>query len=404
MADTTTELLYDPRDPAVRMDPYPHYQRLREKDPVHKSPFGYWILSRFREVEAVLRDTRVTSEFHRDETWAKHRGGPDSPVVRDTRQWMLMLDKGAHRRIRGLVNHVFTERAIERLRPRIAEVLDELLDKMDSGDQIDLIKNLALPMPVTVICGLVGLPTEDRELCRGWTEKIGHVVDPALSRETEVAMNQAVLEFHEYISGHLAQRRRNPREDILSMLLAAEVDGERLTDDEIVANVLLLFNAGHETSVNLLGNGMLALLRHPEELRRLRQNPDLINNGIDEISRYDAPVQLVARMTTDPLPLGDTVIPAGAKVMLLLGAANRDPERYPQPDRLDLSRSNVRPIAFGGGPHFCIGAQLGRVEGRMVFTEVLRRYRTIELATETVRWRPHVNFRGLVELPLTMRP
>ncbi|MDQ3403981.1 MAG: cytochrome P450 [Actinomycetota bacterium] len=403
MADSATTLLYDPRDPSVRTDPYPHYQRLRETDPVHKTPFGYWVLTRHRDIDTVLRSPAVTSEFHRDATWAKHRGGSESPVVRDTRRWMLMLDKRAHRRIRGLVNHVFSAKSLERLAPRIADILDGLIDRLGTGDKIDLIKHLALPLPVTVICELVGLPTTDQEICRVWTEKIGHVVDPALTEETQIAMNEAVLEFREYIKGHLLERRRKPREDILSLMLAAEVDGEKLDDEEIIANVLLLFNAGHETSVNLVGNGMLALLRHPDQLAALRANPSLIEDGIDEISRYDAPVQLVARITTKPVEVGDKEIPAGSKVMLLLGAANRDPERYPEPDRLVLDRGDIKSLAFGGGPHYCIGAMLGKIEGRMVFTELLRRYSTLELAVDDVVWRPHVNFRGLTELPMTLK-
>jgi cytochrome P450 len=398
MSTPVNELLYNPRDPVMRSDPYPTYRRLRETEPVHLSPFGYWIVSGYRQVAALLRDPRLTSEFHRDAKWAQHRGGSDSPVVRDTRMWMLMLDGAAHRRIRGLVNPVFSARAIQSMYPRIAAILGGILDEMGEGEGVDLISSLALPVPVTVICGLVGLPVEGRDQCRRWTEAIGHVVDPALDEPTERAMNKALIEFRGYIGEHLRQRRITPRDDILSRLLAAEVDGERLSEDEIIANVLLLFNAGHETTVNLIGNGTLALLKHPDQLRALREDPGLIEEGVDEFARFDAPVQLVARMATEDIAVDDKVIPAGAKVMLLLGAANRDPERYPEPDRLDLRRKDIKPLAFGGGPHYCIGAMLGKIEGRLIFTELLRRYRGISLSTEELVWRPHVNFRGLHEL------
>lgn len=398
------ELLYDPRDPKLRKDPYPFYKKLRETDPVYLTPFGYWAVSGYEETASLLRDPRLTSEFHHDKKWTEHRGGWESPVVTSTRKWMLMLDGASHRRIRGLVNPVFSARAILKMRPRIVEILHKILDDMGSGEGIDLIDNLALPVPVTVICGLVGLPVEDRDQCRLWTEAIGHVVDPALTDETQKKMNTALVEFRAYIGEHLAKRRQEPQDDILSRMLAAEVDGEKLSEDEIVANVLLLFNAGHETSVNLIGNGMLALLRHPDQLQALRENPELIEEGIEEFARYDAPVQLVARIATEDIEVGGKHIPAGSKIMLLLGAANRDERRYEDADRLNLSRTDIKPLAFGGGPHYCIGASLGRYEGQLVFNELLRRYSTIALTGEELRWRPHVNFRGLSELRLNLIP
>jgi cytochrome P450 len=396
------EILYNPRDPNMRADPYPYYHRLRSVEPIHHTPFGYWVVSSYQATDALLRDPRVTSEFHRDAKWAEHRGGWDSPVVTDTRMWMLMLDGSAHRRIRGLVNPVFSAGALLRMRPRVEQLLTRFLDEMGTGEGIDMISSLALPLPVSVICGLVGLPFEDREQCRAWTEAIGHVVDPALDSATEQKMTRALVEFREYIASHLAARRRDPQDDILSRLASAEVNGGRLTDDEIIANVLLTFNAGHETTVNLLGNGMLALLRHPDQIEALRADPELIEEGINEIARYDAPVQLVARIALEDIKVDDTLIPAGSKIMLLLGAASRDPERYPDPDRLDLRRADVKPLAFGAGPHYCIGAMLGKMEGRLVFTEMLRRYRRISLADEALVWRPHVNFRGLSRLPLDL--
>ncbi|MDH6623220.1 cytochrome P450 [Streptomyces sp. LBL] len=396
------DILYNPRDPKMRSDPYPFYARLREAEPVHQTPFGFWVVSGYDEAAALLRDPRLTSEFHRDAKWAEHRGGWESPVVKDTRRWMLMLDGRAHRRIRSLVNPVFSAGSIQKMRPQISEILTKVLDHMGAGEGIDLIDSLALPLPVTVICGLVGLPVEDRDQCRQWTEAIGHVVDPALDEVTQKAMNQAVLEFRSYIAEHLAKRRTDPQDDILTRLMLAEVDGERLTDDEIIGNVLLLFNAGHETTVNLIGNGMLALLRHPEQLQILRNNPDLIEEGVDEFVRYDAPVQLVARITTADVTVGGKTIPSGSKLMILLGAANRDPRRYSNPDSLDVSRTDIKPLAFGGGPHYCIGALLGKLEGRLVFRELLRRYKSVSLTTEDVVWRPHVNFRGLSELRVNL--
>ncbi|MEV6319188.1 cytochrome P450 [Streptomyces sp. NPDC051776] len=392
---------FDPRDPLVRIDPYPIYRRLRETDPVHRSHFGYWIISRYDDVDAVLRAPGVSSEFYRNATWANRRGGRDSPLVRSVQNWMLMLDGPAHRRIRSVIGSVFTRSSVERLRPRIAAEAERLLDAMGGGE-IDLIDGLALPLPVTVTCELLGLPTQDRGRCRRWTEQISRVIDPSIVTEDTAEMNSAEVEFRGYIFDQLEKRRSTPREDILSLLAHTEVDGVRLTDDEIIANVLFLFVAGHETTVNLIGNGLLALLRHPDQLQLLRYNPEMISDSMDEITRYDPPVQIVSRLLTEKVTVQDVTLPERAKVMLLLGAASRDPARYPDPDRLDLTRTGIRTLAFSSGPHYCIGAALGRLETSMVLTELLRRYAKIELTTEDLAWRPNVSFRGLQELRLRL--
>ncbi|MFB7334040.1 cytochrome P450 [Streptomyces adustus] len=340
----------------------------------------------------------MSSEYPQDPGWAEQRGGRDSPIVRATRSWMLMRDGEGHRRLRGLANPLFTARAIQETAPRIAGIVHRIMDDMGEGRDIDLIGSLAALVPVTVFCGLGGLPVEDRDLCRKWTDALGHVIDPAVDETARRTMNDAAEEFGAYISGHLEKRRADPQNDILSRLLLAEFDGEKLSDEEIIANVMMFFLGGHETTVNLIGNGMLALLRHPEQLRALREDPGLIENGIDELLRYDAPIQLVARITTGEIEVGGSTIPVGSKVMILLGAANRDPLRYPDPDRLDLGRPDVRPLSFGGGPHYCIGALLAKTEARLVFTELLRRHRDIRLSGEDVVWRPQVNIRGLSEL------
>ncbi|MBL1098495.1 cytochrome P450 [Streptomyces coffeae] len=394
-------IIFDPRDPAIRTDPYPIYRRLMETDPIHRSHFGYWVLSRYDDVDAVLRAPGVSSEFYRNTTWADRRGGLDSPLVRSVRSWMLMLDGPAHRRIRSVISKVFTRASVERLRPRIAAETHRLLDAVGDGET-DLIDSLALPLPVTVTCELLGFPTHDRDQCRRWTEHISRVIDPSITIEDTADMNTAEVEFREYVTDQLEQRRAAPRDDILSLLLHTEVDGVRLTDHEIIANVLFLFVAGHETTVNLIGNGLLALLRHPDQLRMLRENPKMITDSMDEITRYDPPVQIVSRLLTDNVALQDVTLPEGAKVMLLFGAASRDPARYADPDRLDLTRTGIRTLAFSGGPHYCIGAALGKLETAMVLTELLRRYSKIELAGENLAWRPNVSFRGLQELPLRL--
>ncbi|MFI6094836.1 cytochrome P450 [Lentzea sp. NPDC051213] len=393
--------LFDPRDPAVRTDPYPIYRRLRETDPVHWSHFGYWVLSRHADVDAVLRAPGVSSEFYRNEVWAERRGGLDSPLVSSVRRWMLMLDGPAHRRIRGVISKVFTRGAVERLQPRVAAEANRLLDAMGEGE-IDLIDSLALPLPVTVTCELLGLPTDNRVQCRQWTEQISRVIDPSITPDDVAEMNRAETEFRSYVAGELDRRRSASQDDILSLLVHADVDGVRLTDEEIIANVLFLFVAGHETTVNLVGNGMLALLRHPAQLELLRSNPALIPGAIDEITRFDAPVQIVSRLLDEEVVLDDAVLPAGAKVMLLFGAAGRDPSRYAEPESLDVTRTGIKTLAFSGGPHYCLGAALGKMESAVVLGELLGRYSKIELTGDELVWRPNVSFRGLERLPLRL--
>ncbi|GAA1964249.1 cytochrome P450 [Amycolatopsis minnesotensis] len=393
--------LFDPRDPALRADPYPVYRRLRDTDPVHRTASGYWVLTRYDDIEAILKDSSTSSGFPWDETWAKHRGGGESPIVRSTRNWMMMLDGAAHRRIRRLVGHVFTIRAIERLRPRIRAAVDEQFDRIGEGE-VDLVSEIALPLPIVVIGELLGIPREDRARCREWTDKIGHVVDPFITPEMRDDMNSAETEFRGYLAGQLDQRKREPGDDLLTSLLTATLDGERLSDDEIIANVLLLFNAGHETTVNTVGNSVLALLRHPEQLDLVREHPEAIPEGVDELTRYDAPVQAAARLLTGDVELAGKTIPRGSKVMVLYGAANRDPARYRDPDRLDLRRGGIKALAFGSGPHFCIGAPLGRLEAEVVLTALFERYRTVEPTTDEVTWRPNFTLRGLAALPVKL--
>ncbi|MCP3771130.1 cytochrome P450 [Streptomyces sp. MAR25Y5] len=393
--------LYDLNDPALAADRFGYYRRLRETDPVHRTPLGYWVLTRYDDVAALLRSPHSSSAFPREPGWAMTRGGPTCPVMRSVDKWLLLQDGADHRRLRRLIARVFTPRFIDRLRPRIVEIVDGLLDAMGDGE-VDLIRDLALPMPVAVVGELLGIPVEDRARCRDWTDKVGYVLDPDVSPSRRIAMNKAEPEFRRYLLGLMASRRgADPEHDLLSVLMRAE-DGEQLTEDEIVANILLIFNAGHETTVNLIGNGMLALLRQPEALEALRADPSLMPTAVDELSRFDPPVTLATRIATADLEIGGRTVPKGAHVMGLLDAAGRDPERYPDPDRLDLARTEPKTLAFSAGPHFCLGAVLGRLEAATVFSRLLERYAKIELVREDLPVNKHFNLHGLLELPLRL--
>jgi cytochrome P450 len=397
-----TKLLFDLQDPLLQSDRYEYYRRARETDPIHHSPLGYWVLTRFDDCDAFLRAPGVSANFTGDPEWARVRGGPNSPIVRSARRWMLTNDGAVHRRLRRLVARALTPAAVERLKPRITAMIDGMIDAMGEGE-VDLISGIALPLPVYVVCELLGIPIEDADRCRRWTNTIADVVDPLVTPQMRVRMNRAEPEFRAYIGERLRERRANPRDDVLSMLLEPDADGERLSEEDIVAQVLLLFNAGHETSVNVVGNGMLALLEHPEQLRLLRQRPELIDPSFEELARFNSAVQILARRTTTAVTLGDTTIPADSAVLVVLGAGHRDPKRYPDPDRFDITRPVTKSLAFGSGPHYCIAATLGRLEVVMAFQQLLQRYRSIELASTDLEWFSHFTFLlGLKRLPLRL--
>ena len=286
---------------------------------------------------------------------------------------MLLQDPPDHTRLRTLVSKAFTPRAIESLRGRIEQMVDALLDVAVDRGEMDLIADLAYPLPASVICEMLGVPLQDRDRLREWSADIARSLDAVIVSDPEVIAraNAAGVALREYFERLVAERRRAPRADILSGLIAAEEAGDRLSTDELFATVILLFLAGHETTANLIGNGMLALLRHPAELARLRDDPALIESAVEELLRYDSPVQRVSRITTADVVIGDRTIPAGSLAMALLAAANRDPAYFPDPDRLDVARRDNRHLAFGSGIHFCLGAPLARLEGRIVFAALL---------------------------------
>lgn len=401
MTTATPRVLFDLRDPMLHSDRYGYYERLRELEPIHHSPHGFWVITRYDDADLVLRAPGVSSRgFIDDPEWARPRGGPNSPVVRSARRWMLLKDGAEHRRLRRLVARALTPQAVNRMKPRIAEMINEMIDAMGEGE-VDLISGLALPLPVAVVCELLGIPIEDADMVREWTNTVADAVDPIVTPQMRVRMNRAEPDFRAYILDQLAQRRANPRDDMLTMLLQPEADGDRLSDEDIVAQVLLLFNAGHETSVNVIGNGMHSLLNHPDQLQLLRDRPELIDHSFEELARYDSALQILARRLTQDVDVRGITIPAGATVFIVLGAAHRDPARYPDPDRFDVTREGPKSLVFAAGPHYCIAAMLGKIEVVMTFEELLRRYEHIELATTELEWYSHFNYLlGLRKLPL----
>ncbi len=386
---------FNPLRPEVIEDPYPLYDRLRAEDPEHQSPAGMWVLSRYDDVALALRDPRFGRRGFAELISARF-GRPGFA------RSMLLQDPPDHTRLRALVNKAFTSRVIEGLRGRIQQMLDGLLDAVAGRREMDLVADVAYPLPVGVICEMVGVPATDRDRFRQWSEDITRSFDAIGFPDPEVIAraNAAGDAIGAYFQDLVAERRRALRPDLLSALIAAEEAGDRLSTEELFATAVLLFLAGHETTANLIGNGVLALLRHPAELRRLRKEPALINRAVEELLRYDSPVQRVSRIVSEDVIIGGRTVPQGALVLALLGAANRDPVHFAEPDRLDVAREDNRHLAFGWGIHFCLGAPLARLEGQIAIGTLLRRLPRLALATERVQWRQSFTIRGLMALPV----
>jgi cytochrome P450 len=395
--------LFNPLSPDFIRDPYPYYERLRTTDPMHITAHGAFLASRHADVSLVLRDKRFGKDYV-DRTIKVY--GPkimDEPIFASMKHWMLQQDPPDHTRLRGLVVKAFTARRVEDMRRRIQQVVDQTIDAIIDRGRMDLIEDFAFRLPVTIICDMLGIPEEHRETFYKSSRDGGRILDPVPLTPEEIAQaNTGNALAKMYFEQLFELRRRNPSDDLATQLVHAEEDGSKLTNEEMTANIILLFGAGHETTVNLIGNGLLALYRNPDQLALLKANPSLITGAIEEFLRYDSSVQLTGRTTLEDVEdLGGKRIPKGKTVLCLLGSANRDPAVYPDcPDQLDITRPNVKPLSFGGGIHFCLGAQLARIEAEVAITTLLRRIPGLRIDdTENPQWRPTFVLRGLKHLP-----
>ncbi len=397
------ELLFNPLAPEFIRDPYPYYERLRTSDPMHLTAHGIYVASRHAEVSLVIRNKRFGKDYVERTI---RRYGPDimnEPVFRSMSHMMLQQDPPDHTRLRGLVVKAFTARRVEDMRPRIQQLVDEALDRIIPQGKMDLIEDFAFRLPVTIICDMLGIPPEHREAFHAGSRSGGRILEPVPMTPDEIkAGNAGNAMSSMYFQQLFELRRKQPGDDLTTQLVQAEEDGSKLTNEELTANIILLFGAGHETTVNLIGNGLLALHRNPEQLALLKANPGLITNAIEEFLRYDSSVQSTGRVALEDIDdLGGKKIPKGESVLCLLGSANRDPAVYPdRPDQLDITRPNVKPLSFGGGIHFCLGAQLARIEAEIAIAALLRRLPDLRLDdAENPEWRPTFVLRGLKRLP-----
>ena len=380
----------DFRAPDFMADPYPAYARLRATDPVHFDPrLGAYLATRYADVVTVLCDPRFVKQ--------PLDGGP--PPLRVMAN-MLDMDPPDHTRLRSFVNQAFTPPIVERLRTHIAGVAAGLLDEVLATGRLDLVADFAFPLFATVIAQLLGVPKEDHARFRQWSQRTILLTDGTQPREVLAEGKRAVGELVFYFTDLVSARRADARDDFLGGLLAAEERGDRLSLREVVVMCALLLVAGHETSINLLVNGTLTLLRNPDQLAMLRANPDLMPSAIEELLRYESPVQRTGRIVAEDLELGGRRLRRGERVAPMLGAANRDPAAFANPERLDLTRRDNRHVAFGRGIHFCIGAPLARLEAMIGFSTLLGRFPNLTLDTDKPEWNTNTAIRGLKALPV----
>lgn len=397
--DEVARLLTELTTLTGREDPYPRYERLRQISPVVRAQDGALVVTRHADCITVARDPRLG---HMPPDMLAFLGFPDwadHPALRILFTSMLIQNPPVHTRLRRLVSATFTARRVQALRPAIAGMVDDLLDGFDG--EADFVERFAFPLPVNVIGALLGVPEPDRAqfqtLIRDWTQVL-EIITPDVLRVAD----PAAATVREYLVGLVAERRRDPKDDLLSALIAAEGAGDQLTEDELLTMAALLFAAGFETTTNLLANAVVALLRNPDQLALLRERPDLAPAAVEELLRYDTPVQLISRLAGEPLELGGVAVDAGERVVAYLGAGNRDPERFADPDALRLDRADNAPLSFGGGIHYCLGAPLARLEAQEALPALIRRFPGLSLAGEPER-RDSLGIRGYTRVPLSSR-
>jgi pimeloyl-[acyl-carrier protein] synthase len=392
-------------DPAVLADPYPLYRRLRTDDPVHWDPYLHaWVVTRYADIVSVLHRFSARATPPPERLTAVGLSAL-SPIARVMVNQMLFMDPPAHTRIRSLAAHAFTPRRVEVLRAHIQDIVDRLLDRVVAAGRMDVMADFANRLPAIVSAEMLGVPTEDHEQLKGWSADFAEALgafqhDP----DRAVAALRATEEMTRYFRAAIATQRREPREGVVHALMTAEIDGDRLSEDEVIANCIITMVGGQETTTNLIGNGLLSLLSHPAELARLRQDLTLVPSAVEELLRFESPSQQTTRVAPHDAVLGGKVIRKGQKVIAVMAAGNRDPDRFPDPDRLDIGRPDNRHLAFGWAGHFCFGAPLARVEAKIAFETILRRLPDLALEPGPLTWRPHLALRGLVSLPVRFRP
>src|SRR5829696_579655 len=396
----------NPFDPAFKANPYPTYAELRSTLPIHRINLpdgrGVWLVTRYEDVLAIFKDERFVKDWRKVLTPEQLARIPQiPPVMEPLSKNMLETEPPDHERLRALVSKAFTPRLIARMRPHIQAIADSLLDAVEDRGEMDLIDDYAFPLPITVIAELLGVPSEDRNKFRAWTDAA--VSGNGTAEYLERVLVHHMQAFSDYLLEMFEEKRMNPKDDLISALVQAEEAGERLSEDELLGMVFLLLIAGHETTVNLIGNGVLALLQHPDQLEQLHNDPSPIKGAVEELLRYDGPVETsTERFAREDVAIGGTVIQRGEMVLVVIAAADRDPEQFADPDALDITRLDNRHLAFGKGIHHCLGAPLARMEGQIAIGTLLSRMPKLRLkkSPQSLSWRSGMVLRGLQGLPV----
>jgi hypothetical protein len=396
--------LYHLLDPDVLANPYPLFRRLRTEDPVHWDVFLHtWVVTRYADVLEVLH-TFSADRTHTPEKLKSMGLSEMGPIAQLMVKQMLFLDPPAHTRLRSLASQAFSPARVAVLRTHIREIVNRLLDAVQDKGEMDVIRDLAEPLPAIVTAEMLGVPINDRLQLKDWSADFAEMLGNFQHNpEHAPRMLRSVQDMSAYFRDCIRRQQDYPQEGLVRSLMTAEVDGDRLTEEEVIANSIVTMVGGQETTTNLIGNGLLTLLRNPGELMRLQENPSLIPAAVEEMLRYESPSQHTGRLAPRDVALGGRMIQKGQAVMAVMAAANRDPERFPDPDRFDVARSDNRHLAFGYAAHFCFGAALARVEGQEVFEALIRRLPDLELQSGPLTWRNNLGLRGLAALPIRFR-
>lgn len=394
--------LYHLLEPDVLANPYPLYHRLQNEDPVHWDPFLHaWVVTRYADVLHVFQHFSANRTPTPEQLTAMGLSAL-TPLAQVMVRQMLFLDPPAHGRIRGLASKAFTARRVESLRTHIQNITNSLLDKVQAAGRMDVIADLAYPLPAIVTAEMLGVPTSDWRQLTAWSADFAQVLGNFQHNPDHIPQVLRTLEeMTAYFHSAVRDQQAHPRDGLISAFLAAEIDGDRLSEDEIVANTIVTMVGGQETTTNLIGNGLLSLLRNPDQLEKLRADLSLIPSAVEELLRYESPSQQTARLAPEDVEIRGRLIKQRQAVIAVMGAANRDPERFPDPDRLDICREDNRHVAFAWASHFCFGAPLARIEGRTAFETIVRRMPAIRLEAEPVIWRENLGLRGLTALHVT---
>ncbi|MCC5664890.1 cytochrome P450 [Nostoc sp. CHAB 5784] len=397
---------YNLTAPEVLANPYPTYRRILLEDPVYWSDFfGGWYLMRYKDVAAAMQDRRISAKRPPISKLPESEQQKILPLLETLSKWILFCDPPEHTRLRGLFNKAFTPSMINSMAERIQALVNELIDAVYERGQIDIIHDLAYPMPAIVIAQMLGAKPEDHEQIKKWSSDLARFFGMfRMNPYVLTSAKQSIIEMTEYFRHIKEERRHAPQDDLISNLIFAQEKENSLDEDELLSNCIFLTFAGHETTTNLIANGLLALLKNPNQMQKLKDDPSLITTTVEEFLRYDSPVQRQARLAVEDLEIDGKQISKGQRLFLMIGAANRDPEQFLEPDKLDITRSENPHLAFGKGTHFCLGASLGRLEAQIAINTIVRRFRNLCLDTDQIEWHENPALRGMKSMPVAFKP